>query len=120
MKDRLISLTPLILGTLPAVNATELGSWLLCGACVLVILNQGADFWRKNLKEKPAPADTYVNKTVCKILHAEVGKEFSEQTKRSEKIEIDIAVLRQEELRGIHVRINEILKAVSRLEGPPK
>lgn len=113
MKNFIFPIAPLVLGQFPQVSATELGGWLLCAACVLVILNQGADFWRKNLKEKPTPADTYVDKTVCKIIHAEANKKL-------EKSENSLEALRKEikaDVKGIHDRINDVLKAVSRMEG---
>jgi len=120
MKENLLSLTPLILGQMPAVSSTELGSWLLCGACVLVILNQGADFWRKNLKEQPTPAKTYVMRTVCKLLHVGVDEKFDEHSARIEKASADTEALRKEiksDVKGIHDRIDVILEAVSQLKG---
>ena len=68
----------------------------------------------------PPPAQTYVQKTICKLLHIEVAKHLREETERIEKAEENTEALRLEiknDVKGIHDRINDVLKAVSRLEG---
>lgn len=123
MKENILTIAPLILGQVPQVSATELGQWLFCAACVLVILNYAMSFWKNitgGLKETPPPAQTYVQRTICKLLHIGIEKKISEQSERIEKAEEDTHSLRLEmknDVKGIHDRINEVFKAVSRIEG---
>lgn len=114
-----VSLAPLALGQMPAVSSTELGSWLLAAAAVAVIANQAILLWRNisgGLKEMPPPADTYVTKTVCKIIHSEVAKNLAQNEDHIEGLRREI----KEDVKGIHNRINDVLTAVSRLQGHPK
>jgi len=121
-----VSLTPLLLGQMPAVSSSELGGWLLSAAAVAVIANQGMMFWKNisgGLKETPPPAQTYVQKTVCKLLHIGVETKIREQSERIETAEENTEALRREikdDVKGIHDRINIILEAVGELKGKVK
>jgi hypothetical protein len=121
-----IALMPLAIGQMPAASESEIGRWLLAFAAVAVIANQGITFWKNisgGLKETPPPAQTYVQKTICKLLHIEIDKHHREETERIDKAEENTEALRREikdDIRGIHDRINLILCVVGELKGKLK
>lgn len=123
MKENMLAILPLLLGQMPAVTSSELGGWLLSAAAMAVIANQGIAFWKNisgGLKEMPPPGETYVHKTVCKLLHIGVEKRLGEQSERIGQSEEATEALRLEiknDVRGIHDRINAILAALGELKG---
>lgn len=125
------ALAPLVLAQVPSVSATELGQWLLVGAALAVIANQGMSFF-KNLtgqfaRKNPAPADSQTSVAECiqkhaaldgkhAALSAQIVQVTSDSEARSEKLRLEV----KNDVKGIHQRIDSILAGVSRLEGKIK
>ncbi len=111
-----VALSPLILGQFPAASESEIGRWLLVAAAVAVIANQGITFWKNisgGLKEMPPPADTYVQKTVCKIIHTNTTQHLKEYREENQELRKKMS----EDVKGIHERVDSILDAVGQLKG---
>ncbi len=106
----IVSVAPLVLAQIPAVGATEVGQWLLAGAAVAVIANQGMSFF-KNLtggfaRKRSAADPDFSTRELCDQRHLMVDARLE-----SQRMEI------KSDIKGIHNRIDDVLKAVSRLEG---
>lgn len=120
MKESLIPILPLVLGQMPSVSATELGQWLFCAACVLVILNYGISFW-KNIsgglqKKQSARDDVYPSLSDCERKHSAISSQISELStdaqSRSENLRLEL----KEDIKGIHKRIDAVFNGILRLE----
>ncbi len=119
--ESLIPLAPLILGQIPAVSSTELGSWLFVLACVLATANYGFTFW-KNItgglqKKQSTRDDVYTSLADCEEKHAAITmqlfKHSTDTEARFEKLRLEL----KEDVKGIHKRIDAVLSGVMRLEG---
>jgi len=100
---------------LPLAMAPSVGDsnvvvmWILGLAGVAVIFNQVATAWKTmttGLKEQPTPSQTYATKSDCATRHTNMEQRDSEREARHEA-----------QVTAIHNRINQVLAAVSRLEG---
>jgi hypothetical protein len=118
--DNLVPLLPMTVAQLGGVDANGLGAWLLGAMAVMVIVNQALTVWGKlsrGLKEVPPPADTYATRELCDEKHegikSRLEKIDQDHQARVDRMERDYQIT----CRGIHSRINEVLAAVSRLEG---
>lgn len=80
---------------------SEMMTVLLGGAALLVITNQAIVFFR-NFREQPPPAQTYATKIELQELEAQINLFNQQQEARASKI---------------HTRVDQVLAAVSRLEG---
>lgn len=116
-----LSLAPIVLAQSPAIGATELGQWLLAGAAVAVIANQGFSFFRNVTggfqRKQSTSDDTYTPTSVCNKQHtgltAQIAKLSTDAEARSEKLRLEL----KDDVKGIHKRIDDVLRGVSRLEG---
>ena len=105
-----LSLVPLVLAQAPSVGATELGMWLLAGAALTVMANQGFSFF-KNLTggfaRKQTPRDEKTpSADDCLKKHLMVDAKFEAQRIEWENNRKDL-----------HSRINAIAQGVARIEG---
>jgi hypothetical protein len=106
----LAPLAPLMLGQIPAVSAGEVGQWLFCGACVVVIVNYAFQLF-KNLtggfQRKPsAPTDGSPSTSECTARHAAIEAKFSAMQNEWKKDRQDL-----------HTRINTIAEGVAFIRG---
>ena len=96
------ALAPLMIAQVPAgASRNELMTVFLAIAALLVIANQAIVFAR-HFREQPPPAQTYATK-------AEMGR-----------LEMDLRLFNQqqdERASKIHSRVDQVLAAVSRIEG---
>jgi len=96
------SLLPLVIAQAPpAASRGELMSVFLGIAALLVIANQAIMFSR-NFREQPPPAMTYATKVELQKLENDLRAFNQQQEERSSKI---------------HSRVDQVLAAVSRIEG---
>jgi hypothetical protein len=105
-----LSLAPLVLAQSPAIGATELGQWLLAGAAVAVIANQGMAFF-KNIMGGFAKKQTPHDERMPTI--AECIKYHTEEAQK-------IVLLREEwekQRTALHGRINAIAENVAFIRG---
>lgn len=106
----LLSIAPLLLGQIPAVSASELGQWLFCAACVMVILNYGFALF-KNLtggfqrKQSPASEGT-PSLFDCENRHASIEAKFASLQSEWKKDRQDL-----------HGRMNAIAEGVAFIRG---
>ena len=123
-----LSLSPIMLAQfVPSASHSQILTVLLGGAALLVIANQAFSFWKNatgNLKEIPPPAQTYVPITRCAEEHKKNADEHTSmaatlRTIGAEALQRSDAVRKEikDDVKGIHARIDDVLKAVSRLEG---
>ena len=116
-----IALVPLALAQVPAVGASELGNWLLACAAAAVIANQGMMFFKNltgSFARKQTPSvDAYQSLGDCEKKHALITKQIAgisgESEIRFEKLRLEL----KDDVKGIHKRIDDVLRGVSRLEG---
>lgn len=96
------ALAPLMIAQVPAgATRNELMTVFLGIAALLVIANQAITFTR-NFREQPPPAQTYATKAELLKLESELRLFNQQQEERAGKI---------------HLRVDQVLAAVSRIEG---
>ncbi len=114
-----LALAPLALAQAPAIGATEIGQWLLVAAAIAVIANQGMAFFRNltsQFTKKPS-SDSYTSQMECEKKHAAIASQLdtfsTDAETRNEKLRLEL----KGDVQGIHKRIDDVLKGMSRLEG---
>lgn len=112
---------------------------LLSLVCILGIVYFALNLWRDHLRERPVPADTYAKEVDCRARHTELtsqvghlrehfatSKEAEDRRGDQKRKEIyDMIRASASELRtemkerfdGVESRLNDITRALGRLEG---
>jgi hypothetical protein len=105
-----LSLAPLVLAQSPVIGATELGQWLLVGAAVAVILNQGMGAFKNITGEfarKQTPREEGVPTAIdCEKKHLAIAAQFQTLQKEWEA-----------DREKLHKRINTIAEGVTYIRG---
>lgn len=116
-------LLPLVMAQIasPGPDDRSLAVWWLLGlAAAAVIFNQLSDAWRKltgRFKEREQPGPHYVLHSTCIDSHNKLEATLREidegHEERTEALRRELKA----DTGGVHKRVDEVLKAVSRVEG---
>ena len=105
----IIPLAPFILAQFSAVTDAEIGKWLLIATAICVSINQLLGVWQKLFPGKYEQEAKIARGRLHKRIDA-TGLRLEEKT-QSLRLEV------KEDIKGIHSRIDDVLTAVSELNG---
>ncbi|MCX6994152.1 MAG: hypothetical protein NT011_13560 [Kiritimatiellaeota bacterium] len=116
-----LSLAPLVLAQAPGVGATELGMWLLAGAALTVMANQGFSFF-KNLtggfaRKQPKNGEKLLTTEDCDKKHAAIAEV---ENQKHAAITEEIKAIRTEwksDRKDMHTRIDDVAINVAFIRG---